>query len=362
MQATHPGDSAAIIKRVLPLMNRHAPDYLPPTYATWYAYANGDSAVRGALDPLIADGRRVDPARVADVYVRHVAGARERALAAASDGISTLLARIENSVDASRAGAQALLTEIATFEASLGPDERRGFGERLARLSAATQAVQHTLGRAAAQLDAGQRATRLAYAAIAAGGVDNAAQGDFARALDAVVGPSAAAPRVGTPQPGAPRPAATGDDEYEALRHALHLACTRADAGKAGSVLLLALDAPRHPDGSPAPLDAKPWLTGLACLARAFARGARAALTEQHQLLLLVDGADGGAMLALADRLRDSLARMKPPGLDPATRPTASIAVSGIGAEDLPEGVIGRLIRGVARVQMQGGGQVEQID
>ena len=94
MEATIEKD-AEQLRLTLPLMSRHGADFGPRSYALWFGYAAGAStALREALDPLVAAGGRLTPERTTELYERHIAQESERALEQLRAALGIILGRL----------------------------------------------------------------------------------------------------------------------------------------------------------------------------------------------------------------------------------------------------------------------------
>ena len=84
--------------------------------------------------------------------------------------------------------------------------------------------------------------------------------------------------------------------------------------------------------------------------------------TAYRAALAAIESVEPRIADAVRGELTDQRASLKLIASENYASPAVLLTMGTWLSDKYAEGVIGRLIRGVARVQLQGGGQVEQID
>ncbi|MGH1358903.1 MAG: hypothetical protein ACRBC3_09085 [Burkholderiaceae bacterium] len=306
------------------LMNSHATDYCPESYALWFSYALGDENAVSELEPYISAGRRMTAAERDASYksmfdVEGEAGQDEvmRRLSAAVD-------QIERSVNGSMDSAASLLDQLEQFSSSLSEQERAQFGERVSSLMDKGHEIQFMLGKSSGLL---------------ANSKDDLPEVSFELGAQIDRSSTAAVMSLAT------------------ILSGLHRLCSRQSKSSRSGALLVEIDGMVRVTRDLPPSACNALVDEMARRIISIARpDFDIGRYEDQRLLLLVDSASVGELESLADEITD-LFREKPIefGEDQTRQLTVSVGATSLTMEDFPEAVVGRLSRAVQRVAMSGG-------
>ena len=88
--------SAELLRLALPMMNKHASDFTPQSYAVWYDYVRGSNEkLKTDIDSALKSGNKLTPGFTYDLYQRHIVDRAEQSLGKVRAGIAELVTQLD---------------------------------------------------------------------------------------------------------------------------------------------------------------------------------------------------------------------------------------------------------------------------
>jgi diguanylate cyclase len=113
-----PGQTAELLRLVLPRIARHGGDYAPTSYSVWFEHVAGvNPSLSAALEARLKENEQLPAEELEQLYTRHIHGRDSAAIERLQEGLSTLLKRLGAAASNSGAGA-------ADFARALSETER----------------------------------------------------------------------------------------------------------------------------------------------------------------------------------------------------------------------------------------------
>ncbi len=118
--------SAELLRLALPMMNKHAADFTPHSYAVWYDYVRGSNEkLKTDIDSALKSGNKLTPEFTYDLYQRHIVDKAEQSLGKVRADFAELVSQLD--VKLANAG-----DDTESFSRQLS-----NFGERISQPLAA---------------------------------------------------------------------------------------------------------------------------------------------------------------------------------------------------------------------------------
>jgi diguanylate cyclase len=115
-----PGQSAEVLRMILPRIARHGGHYAPTSYSVWYEHVAGlNPTLSEALESRLKESEEVPPAELEQLYARHIQGRDSAAIERLQEGLGTLLKRLAEAASQSGAGATEFTQALSECEREL---------------------------------------------------------------------------------------------------------------------------------------------------------------------------------------------------------------------------------------------------
>lgn len=329
-----------LLGQALPLIARHAPGFEAADFALWFAFARGDPDIKADLEPVVASGRRLDPAASAALYDRYLISPRERALAAAQSDLFALIDRLGALTEEAVSGGARFGAELDKWVEALDPEDRARFGQGLESLLEGAGGLREALTRSSEGLRAGRETAE-------------------------AIAQSIRAHRMATP---APIPsvddAAPAIDARGPFELALRRACEAAAEGGGGSrpsLIMVGIDAlEQHAARHGAALQNAMIVAVGQAVSASLRRNDAAGHFGDGRVVAILNGATLEAAEHVAERVRLRVASLEV-AVDEqpvVAHPRVSVGLARLRKGEMAESIIGRLHRAMQRARMRGGDQV----
>jgi diguanylate cyclase len=116
-----PGQSAEMLRLILPRIARHGGHYAPTSYSVWYEHVAGlNPTLSEALESRLQQSEEVPATELEQLYTRHIHGRDSAAIEQLQEGLGTLLKRLAEAASTSGAGAAEFTKALAQCERELG--------------------------------------------------------------------------------------------------------------------------------------------------------------------------------------------------------------------------------------------------
>lgn len=107
---------ADLLKRLLPLMSRHAASYAPDSYALWYEYVRGgNNALRTELNEILGARERLSHQITFELHRKHLSDGGEESVRKAGGGMLELMSSMRTLVESARSETDMFDAQLATF-------------------------------------------------------------------------------------------------------------------------------------------------------------------------------------------------------------------------------------------------------
>jgi diguanylate cyclase len=116
-----PGQSAELLRLILPRIAKHGGHYAPTSYSVWYEHVAGlNPALSAALETRLKESDDLAPADLEQLYTRHIHGRDSAAIDRLQAGLGMLLKRLADAAGSSGEGAAEFARALADTERELG--------------------------------------------------------------------------------------------------------------------------------------------------------------------------------------------------------------------------------------------------
>jgi diguanylate cyclase len=336
-----PERSTDLLRRVLPLMSRHAAAMSPVSYAVWYEYvAQSSTTLCAAVDESVRRLGRLDEATTQAIYDQHLAGTDSNALREAADGLQRLLGGMASSAREAGNRTARFGDSLQRLSASLEVESERQT-EAISSLIGDTREMQSAM----ADLQMRLRENQLEIERLR----EEVRQARHEAAVDALT--SLANRRA--------------FDAELARQVDGRRAADAAAAGSAPWLLMGDIDHFKQINDSWGHGFGDRVLCAVAQVLKSLApEGALAARLGGEEFGLLLPGGEPDAVQALAERIRQriSAARVRRHGSEETlARVTLSIGMTALAPDDTAEGFIERADRALYASKQSGRDRVTRL-